>query len=77
MNTSVQELVTRQNEFDAILTKKIHDDTEMIMQLADNLAESATMIHGQGYGVFMHAREEFFTTLKEIAIDYAGLVRKR
>lgn len=77
MNVSVQDLVSKQVELDAILTQKIHDDTEMIMQLADNLAESATMIQGQGYGVFVRAREQFFATLKEIGTNYAGLIRKR
>ena len=46
-------------------------DASLLKVLADNMAECATNIQGQGYGSFVIARETFLSEVDRIQKDYS------
>lgn len=55
---------------DRIMTEKLESDTVLLVTLADEMAERATMFEGQGYKSFLDARENFVTTLHKLNSEY-------
>ena len=52
------------------LTKMYKDNVHMKI-LADNMAEAATNIQGQGYAAFVNARETFLNEMDRISDEYS------
>ena len=52
---------------------------EEIMNKADNMAAAAVMFGSHGYDSFIHSREEFKTTLKELEklIDGSSIYKNK
>ena len=49
------------------MRRKIADDTIRLKKLADQLAESATNIQGQGYMEFVRSREVFLSEIDKLS----------
>jgi hypothetical protein len=56
------------------LLSKLLNDNLKVKQLADDMAESATNIHGQGYSLFVHSREQFFSELDRLRDEYSLMI---
>jgi hypothetical protein len=72
MGTQILEnLKTQRNDINAQFLKTMCNDSKNLKILADNMAEAATNIQGQGYGAFVNAREAFLTEVDRILEDYS------
>lgn len=70
----LQELRAKQEQLQNQMLKQIKEDSILLRVLADNMAECATNIQGQGYATFLQARENFLTELDRLYDDYCFLV---
>ena len=52
------------------LIEHFKQDNADIKELAENMAECATNIHGQGYSAFVLARDSFLKKLDTMLSDY-------
>jgi hypothetical protein len=65
------ELKQQRDEIRNKVLSKLNDDKILLRVLADNMAEAATHIRGQGYTNFLNARETFLFEIDRIAKDYS------
>jgi hypothetical protein len=68
---SLENLRNQRNEIDAEFLKTMCTDSKNIKILADNMAEAATNIQGQGYITFVTAREAFLSEMDRVLEDYS------
>lgn len=52
--------------------EQIRGDTIVLRTLADNMAECATNIRGQGYTTFLSSRDTFLKSLDNMLKDYVS-----
>ncbi len=72
----IDNLIEQRTKINNLIIKKINDDKNRLRELADNMAESATNMHGQGYGAFIVSRDLFLSELDNISKDYCKLHTK-
>jgi superoxide dismutase len=70
----LQELMRQRDSIHAQLLTQINNDSAMLMVLADNMAECATNMQGQGYTAFITARETFLCEVARLREEYSRLV---
>lgn len=70
----MESLKTQQDQIKRHLISKITNDISMIKNLADDMAESATNIQGQGYLMFVQSREKFLSELDRVTEEYCALI---
>jgi hypothetical protein len=70
----IHNLMAHQDTIKKHLVFKINSDACLLRQLADDMAESATAIHGQGYSAFVNSRERFLSELTRVSDEYCMLV---
>ena len=68
---TLENLRNQRNEVNAQFLKTMCNDSKNIKILADNMAEAATNIHGQGYLSFVNAREAFLAEMDRVLEDYS------
>jgi hypothetical protein len=73
---NIEKLVSIREQYRALLFDKIKSDRTLIRELAENMAECATNIHGQGYQAFIASREVFIDTLNRFEKEYDALFEK-
>lgn len=70
----IHELQEQQKAIRKEMRHKIVDDSKRLKQLADDLAECATNIQGQGYMNFVRCREVFLAEIDRVSDEYCVLV---
>lgn len=70
----VAELIKQKKEINEKIVIRMKEDTEVLKKLADDMAEAATTLHGQGYMRFIDARTIFLNEMDRIYAEYATLV---
>lgn len=70
----LQELMIQRDSIYVQLLNQINDDSANLMVLADNMAECATNMQGQGYLTFIAARENFLREVSRLREEYSSLV---
>lgn len=70
----VSELKEKQLQLQKDMLKQIREDSLLVKRLADNMAECATNIHGQGYSAFLDARETFLSELDKLYEEYCFFI---
>lgn len=70
---TVQQLMTDQKAFASRLCEQMEKDYETVKRLAEDMAECATNIQGQGYSAFIEARNRFLTQIEKMHDEYAEL----
>ena len=70
----IHNLKSQQDTIKKHLIFKINNDACMLRHLAEDMAESATAIQGQGYSVFVNARELFLSELGRVTDEYCSLI---
>jgi superoxide dismutase len=70
----LQDLIKQQNTLHAKIVDQIENDTQTLQTLADNMAECASNMQGQGYSSFINARENFLSELQRIKGNYLSFV---
>ena len=66
----LQELINKRYDIHLQLIEQMKLDTTMLAVKAENMAECATNIKGQGYSSFMAARDDFMKYLEEFRKNY-------
>ena len=69
-----QDLQEQQKIIRRKMRLKIIDDATRLKQLADDFAECATNIQGQGYMNFVRCREDFLCEIDRMSENYCALV---
>lgn len=69
----IQELQEQQKAMRKEMRRKVADDAIRLKQLADDLAECATSIQGQGYMNFVRCREVFLAEIDRMSDEYCTL----
>ena len=69
-NLSLQEISKTLSNVDRVLTERLEADTNMLVTLADEMAERATTFGGHGYKSFLEARENFIATIHKIKCEH-------
>lgn len=72
---TISELKQQRDNINNSLLKKLLEDKILIRTLADNMAEAATNIQGQGYSVFLNSREIFLSEIDRMSSEYSSFVR--
>lgn len=73
MVTEIENLHEQQKIIRRKMRRKIINDAARLKQLADDLAECATNIQGQGYMEFVRCREVFLSEIDKMSEDYCVL----
>ena len=68
------QLTKQQQNIKNEMLLKLRSDTCMLKQLADEMAECATNIQGQGYVVILQSREKFLSELDRLSVEYTMLI---
>lgn len=68
---SLEQLKQQRNDINIEFLKTMCRDSKNIKVLADNMAEAATNIQGQGYITFVTAREAFLDEMDRMLADYS------
>lgn len=76
MGKTLEQLRREKDEIENAVLKKLREDNTQIKIMADNMAEAATNIQGQGYGNFVNARQTFLSEVDRISKEYAYFVCK-
>lgn len=69
----LQELMKKRYDIHNQLVLQVHKDTDELAQMAENMAECATNIKGQGYISFIQARDNFMKQLNKFRENYSSL----
>ena len=70
----INDLIEQKKKINEQIVKKMYEDTELLKRLADDMAEAATSIQGQGYSRFIETRNLFFNTINKMHKDYTATV---
>ena len=70
---TITNLLQQKHHINESIAKKMKDDTDELIRLADAMAEAATSVQGQGYSAFINAREQFLTTIRSMHEDYSQI----
>ena len=70
----IQNLIDTQTEFKREVRKQLELDSLAIKQLAEDMAEAATNIQGQGLQTFIQTREQFLATVQRTREKYCTLL---
>ena len=70
---TMQQLMADQKAFTQRLCEQMKKDHTTVKQLAEDMAECATNIRGQGYSAFMDARNRFLTQIEKMHDSYSEL----
>lgn len=68
---TVHELKHQRDLINTKILTYMKQDAVLLKSLADNMAECATNIQGQGYANFVNARETFLSEVDRIQKDYS------
>ena len=71
---TITDLKRQRDEITNHFLAKLREDKVLIRTLADNMAEAATYIQGQGYTNFLNARENFLNEIERISNEYSLFV---
>ena len=71
----LQNLIKQRSDILNNMILQLDRDTADLAVKAENMAECATNIKGQGYCSFITAREEFLNALTQFKRDYTSLVK--
>ena len=63
------------SEVDDAVQHKIKCNRNILVCLADEMAESATTFRGQGYSVFLKSRDKFVEALDTMNKEYQDLLK--
>ena len=70
----LQELLKHKDALHAQIVKQIETDSDSLKTLADNMAECASNMNGQGYNSFIASRESFLSDLNRVKSNYLNFV---
>lgn len=71
MGQTFEHLRTQRDTINNQIIDKLYDDKIHIKLMADDMAEAATNIQGQGYLSFVNAREKFLSEVDRIVEEYS------
>lgn len=69
---NLEKLCEEQNLIEQKFNERVREDNFYIRSLADNMAEAATNIQGQGYAAFVAAREQFLREMDRLCDEYSN-----
>lgn len=72
----IENLLKQHEELRRQLSEEIGRDTQKLKQMAEDMAECATNIQGQGYVAFITSRENFLTELERFRQCWADFLYK-
>lgn len=70
----IQELKNQRDNINNQILAYMKEDAVLLKTLADNMAECATNMQGQGLPAFVNARESFLSEVDRIQKDYSFYV---
>lgn len=74
MGNAFQQLRQQRDSINNLIIDQLEQDKVHLKIMADNMAEAATNIQGQGYGSFVNARETFLSEIDRIVEEYAVFI---
>ena len=74
MGNEFQKLKTQRDTINNLIIDKLEQDKVHLKIMADNMAEAATNIQGQGYGSFVNARESFLSEIDRVVEEYSVFI---
>lgn len=74
MDKNFEQLRTQRDMITNQIIDRLYEDKVHLKIMADNMAEAATNIQGQGYGAFVNARETFLSEVDRLVEEYTVFI---